>query len=168
MRETRNDMVDSTDSGSAPTADHASTFVERGAMRTRLIGVLVASAVLVAAAAAVALRGGGEAPASVSEHPVAIPAAARTVLVSRAMPMPSAHARRLSAMLEDGPMPSRPMLADVVTDTDCTPDAQMISRCRNVVHLEDGRRVVLRHPHDMSRVPCLAPRERVRLVPTGV
>jgi hypothetical protein len=44
----------------------------------------------------------------------------------------------------------------------------MISRCRNVMRLEDGREIVLRHPHDMSRVPCLAPGERVRLLPAGV
>jgi len=83
------------------------------------------------------------------------------------MPMPSAHERRLSAMLEEGQMPDRPMMADVMTDTDCAPDAQMISRCRNVVRLADGRRVVVRHPHDMSRIPCLAPGERVRLIPNG-
>ena len=58
------------------------------------------------------------------------------------------------------------MMADVMTDTDCTPDAQMISRCRNVMRLEDGRQIVLRHPHNMTRIPCLAPGERVRLIPT--
>jgi hypothetical protein len=34
------------------------------------------------------------------------------------MPMPSAHERRLSEMLEEGTMPDRPMLADVMTNTD--------------------------------------------------
>ena len=136
----------------------------------RLFGAL-AAIILVAAAGVLTLAGredNGNAPASVSEHPVAVPPSARTVLVSRAMPMPSAHERRLSAMLEEGQMPDRPMMADVMTDTDCAPDAQMISRCRNVVRLADGRRVVLRHPHDMSRIPCLAPGERVRLIPNGV
>ena len=28
--------------------------------------------------------------------------------------------------------------------------------------------IVLRHPHDMTKVPCLAPGEQVRLVPAGV
>jgi hypothetical protein len=105
---------------------------------------------------------------SVSEHPLAVPPTARTVVVSRAMPMPSAHERRLSAMLEEGVMLARPMMADVMTDTDCAPDAQMISRCRDVMRLADGREILLRHPHDMSKVPCLAPGERVRLIPTGV
>lgn len=48
-------------------------------------------------------------------------------------------------------------MADALTDTDCAPDGQMISRCRNVMRLADGRQLVLRHPHDMSKVPCLAP-----------
>ncbi len=137
-------------------------------MRPRLFAVLAAVAVLVATAGVLALRGGDTSPTAVTEHPVAVPASARTVLVSRAMPMPSAHERRLSAMLEDGAMPGRPMMADVMTDTDCGPDAEMISRCRNVMRLADGRRIVLRHPHDMREIPCLAPGERVRLVPTGV
>jgi hypothetical protein len=59
-------------------------------------------------------------------------------------------------------------MAEVLTDTDCTPDGQMISRCRNEMQLADGRRIVLRHPHKMSEVPCLAPGEQVRLVPVSL
>jgi hypothetical protein len=62
-------------------------------------------------------------------------------------------------------MPSRPTVAAVLTDTDCTPDRQMISRCKNILQLPDGRRLTLRHPHDMRHIPCLAPGERVRLIP---
>ena len=141
-------------------------------MRPRLFALLAATAVLVAAAGVFTLARGEEAaydsPTSVSEHSVAVPASARTVAVSRAMPMPSAHERRLSAMLEQGAMPDRPVMAEVMTDTDCTPDAEMISRCRNVVRLADGRQIVLRHPHDMAKIPCLAPGERVQLIPNGV
>jgi hypothetical protein len=140
-------------------------------MRPRLFALLAATAILIAAAGAFTLARGeeaGDAPPSVSEHPVAVPAAARTVDVSWAMPMPSAHERRLSAMLEHGAMPDRPVMADVMTDTNCAPDAEMISRCRNVMRLADGRQIVLRHPHDMTKIPCLAPGERVRLIPIGV
>jgi hypothetical protein len=141
-------------------------------MRLRLFALLAATAVLVVAAGVLTLARGEEAADDsstfVSEHPVAVPAAARTVAVSSAMPMPSAHERRLSAMLEDGRMPERPMMAEVMTDTNCTPDAAMISRCRNVMRLADGRQIVLRHPHDMTKIPCLAPGERVRLIPNGV
>jgi len=70
-------------------------------------------------------------------------------------------------MLETGAMPREPMMAEVLTDTDCAPDEQMVSRCRNEMQLPGGRRIVLRHPHDMSSVPCLAPGEQVRLVPAS-
>ena len=40
------------------------------------------------------------------------------------MPMPSAHARMLSAMLIEGRLPDAPMMAEVMTDTDCSPDAR--------------------------------------------
>lgn len=103
----------------------------------------------------------------VSEHPAAVPETARTVTVSARMPLPSAHARRLSAMLEAGAMPHQPMMAEVLSDTECSPDEQMVSRCRNEMQLANGDRIVVRHPHDMRDVPCLAPGERVRLVPTA-
>jgi hypothetical protein len=141
-------------------------------MRLRLFLPLAAIAIAAAVAGVLALGGREEAastsPTSASEHPIAVPAAARTVIVSGAVPMPSAHERRLSAMLEEGTMPDRPMMADVMTDSECAPDARMISRCRNVVRLASGRQIVLLHPHDMSSIPCLAPGERVRLIPTGV
>ena len=102
----------------------------------------------------------------VSEHSAAVPETARTVTVSATMPPPSTHARRLSAMLEAGAMPHEPMIAEVLTDTECVPDEQMVSRCRNEMELANGDKIVVRHPHDMRDVPCLAPGERVRLVPT--
>ena len=141
-------------------------------MRLRLFVPLTAIAIAAVVAGVLALGGREESannsPISASEHPLAVPAAARTVTVSRAMPMPSAHERRLSAMLEEGTMPARPMMAEVLTDSECTPDARMVSRCRNVVRLANRRQIVLRHPHDMTTIPCLAPGERVRLIPAGV
>lgn len=110
-------------------------------------------------------EGGGRSP--VTEHPVAVPETLRTVAVSATMPSPSAHERRLSAMLEDGDMPHRSMMAEVLTDTDCAPDGQMVSRCRNEVRLSDGSTIVLRHPHDMRTIPCLAPGERVLVAPAA-
>lgn len=103
----------------------------------------------------------------VREHPVDVPTSLRTVSVSSDMPRPSAHARMLSAMLIEGRLPDAPVTAEVMTDTDCAPDAQMISRCRNEMQLSNGEKIVVRHPHDMRDVPCLAPGERVRLVPTA-
>ena len=137
-------------------------------MRARIL-VLTALAAIAAMAGAFLLLardgGDGDRETYVSEHPVAVPEVARRVMVSATMPMPSAHARVLSAKLEGGTMPAAPTPAEVLTDSDCTPDARMISRCRNEMRLADGRRIVLRHPHDMRSVPCLAPGERVLLVP---
>jgi hypothetical protein len=136
-------------------------------VRVALVIAAAAAAATAVAVAGVLARDGGDpaALAPVAEHTVPVPAEAREVLVSRAMPLPSAHARRLSAMLERGTMPSRPVAAEVLTDTECEPDAELVSRCRNEVRLTGGDTLVLRHPHRMTEVPCLAPGETVRLVP---
>ncbi|HWQ23393.1 MAG TPA: hypothetical protein VNK94_04740 [Gaiellaceae bacterium] len=133
-------------------------------MRARPLLLLAAAALVAAGGISILLS---DEPASVSEHPVALPEAARTVTVSATMPPPSAHARRLSAMLEEGALPAGPTPAEVLTDTDCAPDERMISRCRNELRLADGRTLVVRHLHDMRSVPCLAPGERVLLVPAS-
>jgi hypothetical protein len=104
---------------------------------------------------------------AVSEHPVTIPRTARAVNVSATMPAPSRSARDLSAMLEEGVMPAHETAGVVMSDTECTPDASMISHCRNEIRLQDGSTIVLRHPHDMRYIPCLAPGERVDLVPNA-
>jgi hypothetical protein len=91
------------------------------------------------------------------------PAATRVVLVSRTMPAPSAPGGVLHAALVGGRMPARPMSGVVLTDTECVPDAAGISHCRNEIELENGRTLTLRHPHDMSVVPCLSPGEPVRV-----
>jgi len=76
------------------------------------------------------------------------------------MALPSAGERDLSATVVEGELPAARTPGEVLTDTDCTPDEEMISRCRN--------EVVLRHPHDLTKVPCLAHGEPIRLVPAGV
>ena len=142
---------------------------EEGFVRSRtllLAWVTVAGVVALAGGWALLGRDPGDSARYVSEHSTPVPDTARTISLSAAMPAPSAHARRLSAMVEAGAMPHRPMMAEVLTDTDCAPDAQMVSRCRNELELSNGKRMVLRHPHDMRNVPCLAPGERVLVVPT--
>ena len=144
-------------------------------MRTKNTRTILLALAVVALAGvgafAIALDSRSDAPGATAQTPVAsehgaqAPTIARTVFVSSSMPAPSAHAQRMSAMLEGGTMPTEPAMAEVVTDSDCTPDEQMISRCRNVVRLEDGSELVLRHPHKMSEVPCMAPGETVRLLP---
>lgn len=136
-------------------------------MRARLLVLTFVAFVAVGGAWALLDRSQDDGSRYVSEHAASVPETARTVTISETMPAPSSHARRLSAMLEAGAMPHEPMMAEVLTDTDCAPDARMVSRCRNEMLLADGSRVVLRHPHDMSSVPCLAPEEQVLLVPAS-
>ncbi|HLF68085.1 MAG TPA: hypothetical protein VI503_01975 [Gaiellaceae bacterium] len=141
--------------------------LEGGPLRLRRLLPLALALLLVPAGAWVALEHGNADGPLTTEHPTPVPDTVRTVTVSATMPTPSSHDQHLSAMLEEGRMPSRPTVAEVLTDTECTPDPRMISRCRNEVRLADGRTVVLRHPHDMRTIPCLAPGEHVLLVPAS-
>ena len=139
-------------------------------MRSRILLLFaIITTVVAGAALGIGIIGISHDPPSVyvREHPVDVPTSVRTVSVSSDMPMPSAHARMLSAMLIEGHLPDAPMMAEVMTDTDCAPDAQMISHCRNELQLSNGEKILVRHPHDMRDVPCLAPGEHVRLVPTA-
>ena len=138
------------------------------ALRMRWL-VLSTIVLFIATVSAISSFGGGSsAPQSrqyVREHPVSVPSDVRTVRISSTMPRPSAHPRRLSSMLEQGVMPRHATTGEVLSDTECAPDQDSISHCRNEVRLADGSRIVLRHPHRMADVPCLAPGETVRLVP---
>ena len=128
--------------------------------------LLLALAVLSAGTITVALRD-DDVPKRqyAAEHPIEPPAISRSVFVSSTMPTPSRSPRRLSAKLESGSMPATRTTVEVLSDTDCAPDRKLISHCRNEVRLPDGSLLVLRHPHNMSRVPCLAPGEHVELIP---
>jgi hypothetical protein len=65
----------------------------------------------------------------------------------------------------DGTMPSRPMMATVLSDANCAPDAEGVSHCLNRLRLDDGDEVTVRHNHKMTEVPCLSPGERVFVEP---
>lgn len=51
----------------------------------------------------------------------------------------------------------------VLTDTNCTPDAQGLSHCHNSIAFGDGSRITIQDNHQMSRHRCLRPGERVRV-----
>lgn len=51
----------------------------------------------------------------------------------------------------------------VLTDTNCTPDAQGLSHCHNNIEFSDGSRITIMDTHQMSRHRCLRPGERVRV-----
>ena len=99
-------------------------------------------------------------------HGTALPAQ-RQVQLSFVMPSPSSS-DGLHAKLVSGTMPTAAMQATVLSDEECQPDARGVSHCLNRLRVRDGGEIQVRHPHVMSKVPCLAPGERVRLVPTLV
>ena len=51
----------------------------------------------------------------------------------------------------------------VLTDTNCTPDAQGLSHCHNSIEFSDGSRITIMDNHQMSRHRCLRPGELVRV-----
>ncbi len=51
----------------------------------------------------------------------------------------------------------------VLTDTNCTPDAQGLSHCHNSIKFGDGSRITIMDNHQMSRHRCLRPGEQVRV-----
>lgn len=134
----------------------------RTAQMIRLTGAWAATVLVVALAGC-----GGGAPGSPSSSQAGEEATAgggmRTVRVFDHVPAPSPSATDLHAGLEQGALPDGPVVATVLTDEDCAPDSQGISHCRNAARLAGGGIVVLRHPHEMEQVPCLAPGEKVLL-----
>ncbi len=135
----------------------------RTAYRIRLIGAACAATILVVALAGC---GGGDPSLSSSSQTGENATATdgmRTVRVFNREPAPSPSATSLRAGLEKGTLPDGPVVATVLTDENCMPDQRGISHCRNRVRLASGGTVVLRHPHDMHQVPCLAPGEKVLL-----
>ena len=68
-----------------------------------------------------------------------------------------------------GRVPRTPMLATVLTDVNCEPDRYGISHCLNELRLlGDGRRITVRHDHNMHEFSCLTPGERVRVLALDV
>jgi len=93
------------------------------------------------------------------------PADLRVVLVSARGPVsPSPPGGVLHAWRVDGSLPAAAVEATVLSDEDCAPDAAGVSRCLNRILMPSGQTLTVRHPHDMSTVPCLAPGEKVRVV----
>lgn len=137
--------------------------MRRNANMIRLVGALGAAIFVVALVGC----GGGSPTSSSSSATTAEKSTAanemRTVLVFDHVSAPSPSATDLHAGLEKGKLPAGRVVGTVLTDEDCMPDQQGISHCRNVVRLAGGGTVVLRHPHEMHLVPCLAPGEKVLL-----
>jgi len=133
-------------------------------MTKRKVLVAVLLALLVGAGSALALESASRSDAvAVDPHGIALPDQ-RQVQLSVVMPSPSDF-DGLHAMLVGGTMPSATTQATVLSDEECDPDAQGVSHCLNRLRLPDGSEIQVRHPHDMTLVPCLAPGEDVTLLP---
>lgn len=91
----------------------------------------------------------------------------RTLLVYEKSenPTPSASGELMHARVVKGELPSRASVAVVKTDEDCAPDRAGISHCLNRLRMKDGSFIKVRHPHDMHKVPCMTPGERVEVKP---
>jgi hypothetical protein len=145
------------------TASHHTSYKIR-------LATLCAGIILVVALAGCGGSSSGSSPTSAKTPSTATPGAAksaaaklRTVRVYASEPAPSPSATDLRARVEKGTLPSGTVKATVLSDENCEPDAQGISHCRNRVRLASGQTLTLRHPHDMNKVPCLAPGEKILL-----
>ncbi len=142
--------------------------------RAALVG---AASVVVAAIAIVVLftrsATTSTAPATpaVAEHfvdvsPGSNTAALRTVVIAgpgERLPFMSEVGSMLMASLEWGKLPSGATRARVLTDANCQPDQDGVSHCLNELDFGSAR-VVVRHHHKMSEVPCLTPGEEVNIL----
>ena len=72
---------------------------------------------------------------------------------------------RYYAPVIDGATPARATLGTVRTDTDCTPDAQGLSHCHNVIELLSGGTITVQDNHDMTVNRCLSPGEEITVTP---
>lgn len=130
--------------------------------------VTVVALVAAIAVAAVALRdsGGATRTSAANSHFPAADQARRTVYVYQGRePAASPPGSKLRALRVKGPMPTSAVIATVLSDENCEPDAQGVSHCINRLRLPNGKTLVVRHPHNMADVPCLAPREKVVVRP---
>jgi len=72
--------------------------------------------------------------------------------------------RYVLQIADGGTIPAGATVSGVVTsDTNCMPDAQGLSHCRNGIALSGGDRITVIDTHSMSRNPCLLPGETVTM-----
>ena len=68
-----------------------------------------------------------------------------------------------SVKLVAGELPTSASKAIVRSDSNCQPDEQGVSHCLNELEI-GAAKVVVRHHHKMSEVPCLTPGETVFVI----
>ena len=55
------------------------------------------------------------------------------------------------------------LLAQVMTDSNCAPDAANLNHCHNIIEFGNGDRIEVINNHRMARHRCLRPGETVRV-----
>jgi hypothetical protein len=93
-------------------------------------------------------------------------AALRTVVIAgpgEPLPFMSETGSVLMASLERGQLPIGAASATVLTDANCQPDQEGVSHCLNELDVGTAK-VLVRHHHKMSQVPCLTPGEQVNIL----
>lgn len=64
-------------------------------------------------------------------------------------------------------IPAGVQAVTVLTDENCVPDRQGITHCKNMLSFTGGGgTIIVTHNHKMTEVPCLAPGEVLRIVPS--
>lgn len=70
--------------------------------------------------------------------------------------------QHLLQIFQGAPPPAGVQIAGtVMTDTDCTPDAEGLSHCHNRIDLANGQSFTVVNTHIMTVHPCLSPGEAV-------
>jgi len=129
--------------------------------RVRSLVLLVLT--VTAAAVVLAACGGTSGPAGGAG--ASTPAEERVVLVAPHGPVePSSPGGVLRTWLLRGKLPATAVEARVLSDEECEADSAGISRCLNRLLMPSGETLVVRHPHNMDSIPCLAPGEKVQVV----
>lgn len=128
---------------------------------TALIGAVANFGLLVA----LLVISGGPSESNTGSRTAAENDQIRTVAVfsGAAEPAPSSPGSLVRVQLERGQLPDDVSHGIVATDQNCEPDAQGMSHCLNRIRPAGGGSIEVRHNHDMSRVACLRPGEKVEL-----
>ncbi|MBK9710662.1 MAG: hypothetical protein IPO81_04890 [Kouleothrix sp.] len=135
--------------------------------RMRLVHLFwMSTALLTIVVFALALRGGR--PAALAPAPTPAPhfwsdPSLRTIVIASPADQLEKKNDVLLTQLLEGQLPSGASQATVLSDGNCDPDQNGISHCLNELVI-GSTHVLVRHNHDMSKVPCLSPGEQVNII----
>jgi len=75
-----------------------------------------------------------------------------------------ANGQYVLQLIDGKPLTSNaPIKGKVMSDSDCTPDANGLSHCHNIVQLANGKKITLVDTHNMQVNRCLGAGEQITL-----